>query len=99
MDGSKLWGWAKLRKGPWKLALDFVGHLAIGGAVAGAVAYWRRGKKQKLVLCVTAAASVLGVREMIQFATSGSPHILDRVKDILEGTLGGLLAWAVSLLF
>lgn len=101
---EKLLGTRKLRKGVGRLLLDALGHLAIGfgcGLIAGALA--PLGVGRGVAAGVGAGLGLLAgsMREGIQWAKTGSPHLLDRALDIvpapLGGAIGGVLGWvAVS---
>ena len=106
MDRDKLLGTAKLAKGNWRLALDAFGHLGIafGSAllVTAAPAYFGA---LSLAVCggigTAAGFAAMLLREGIQWAVSGSPHILDRLLDLAPSPIGGLAGgitcwWLVS---
>ena len=90
MDRDRLLGLAKLRKGNWRLALDALGHTAIAAGAAGAaVAVVALLKERRAwvygLVGALAGEGALVLREGIQFATSGSPNILDRLLDAAPG--------------
>ena len=41
------------------------------------------------------AFAALAARELVQFIDNGKPHLLDRLRDSVEGGLGGLTAWVL----
>lgn len=99
---EKLMGTRKLRKGIGRLLLDAFGHLAIGfgcGLIAGALA--PLGVGRGVTAGIGAALGLLGgsLREGVQWAKTGSPHLLDRALDIVPapigGAIGGFLGWTV----
>ena len=79
-------------------ALNGFGHWALGLPVSGLVAWLHHandgGFPIALVLVLGPLPNVL--REIRQYARTGSPHLLDRFRDAFEGGLGALTVYAVS---
>ena len=95
---DRLLGIYKLTNASWgKLVLDGFAHGTVGLVVGITAAHWLGLGPWGIAV----AAGVLLAREVgWQMLYLGNDlHLVDRVKDVSEGAVGGLLGWLISLTF
>lgn len=83
-----------------KQALDQTGHAAIGlpfGLAAGGLSLVRNGFgfDHWLAVGAVAATLALAIREAVQLAKTGQPHLLDRALDVAFGPVGAVAGYAL----
>jgi len=109
MDSGKLWGWGRLfnpdgtfRTGRTILNAFLHALIAFGCALLPTALYaWLATSGPMACVWIGAAVGTVGMltREAVQWISSGSPHLLDRLLDLIPapvgGAAGGLAAWLI----
>ena len=94
-----LWGWHLFtERSVGKQAANFAGHWGIGigsGLLWSAAVYYVPSAAPAWTILIPGPL-VMVIREVLHWIDRGKPHLLDRVRDILESVVGALCAYGLA---